>query len=204
MTPTARRRPSASLVVASLALVVAMGGTGYAAGVANNSVGTAQLKNDAVTSAKIKNDTIVGADVKESSLARVPDAAKVGGVGLNGLLRTQGCQRGKLLGFVRVNGDGAALTSAYGTTGLEIPYSCTGGQVEARRASQGRHLVRFVGNPAAFAFTQVRFDADGADEAACSTVKRVQGGPDDGAFSVTTFDCSTDAVVDVDFTILLP
>ena len=44
---------SPSMLVALAALVLAFGGTGYAAGVARNSVGTPQLKNRAVTTAKL-------------------------------------------------------------------------------------------------------------------------------------------------------
>jgi hypothetical protein len=50
-----RLRPTPAMVVATIALVVALGGTGYAAIVLPaNSVGTAQLKNGAVTAAKVK------------------------------------------------------------------------------------------------------------------------------------------------------
>ena len=44
---------SPSMLVALVAVVLALGGTGYAAGVAKNSVGTAQLKNGAVTTVKL-------------------------------------------------------------------------------------------------------------------------------------------------------
>lgn len=44
---------SPSMLVAIAAVVLALGGTGYAAGVASNSVGTAQLKKGAVTTVKL-------------------------------------------------------------------------------------------------------------------------------------------------------
>jgi len=44
---------SPSMLVALAAVVLALGGTGYAAGVARNSVGTPQLKNGAVTTVKL-------------------------------------------------------------------------------------------------------------------------------------------------------
>lgn len=62
--PARRRRPSAALVVASLALVVGLGGTSYAATVASNSVGNAQLKSDAVTSAKIAPGGVTRSDIR--------------------------------------------------------------------------------------------------------------------------------------------
>jgi hypothetical protein len=58
------RRPSASLVISMLALVVALGGTAYAAAtLPKNSVGTKQLKNKAVTTSKIANGAVTGAKV---------------------------------------------------------------------------------------------------------------------------------------------
>jgi hypothetical protein len=55
-----RRRVSPALVIASIALLVALGGTGYAAiALPANSVGTAQLKNGAVTAAKVKPGSLL-------------------------------------------------------------------------------------------------------------------------------------------------
>jgi hypothetical protein len=52
-------RPSPALVVATIALIVAMGGTSYAAlSLPQNSVGTEQLKNAAVTNGKIKTGAV--------------------------------------------------------------------------------------------------------------------------------------------------
>lgn len=58
-------RPSAALVVAMLALVVAMAGTSYAA----VKIGSAQIKNNSVKSADIKDGSLTGKDVKDGSLA---------------------------------------------------------------------------------------------------------------------------------------
>jgi hypothetical protein len=63
------RRPSPALVVAVIALVVAMVGTGYAATqLPKNSVGAKQLKKNAVTTAKIKKNAVTGAKVKKHTL----------------------------------------------------------------------------------------------------------------------------------------
>ena len=68
-------------VTATLALLAAMSGTGYAAvSIANNSVGTPQLKADAVTSAKVKNGSLQKADFKAGQL---PSGAK-GATGATG------------------------------------------------------------------------------------------------------------------------
>lgn len=80
-----KRRPSPSMVVAFIALLVAMAGTGYAAtALPTNSVGSKQLKNNAVVAAKIKmnavngskvkNGSLTGSDIKLSSLGTVPSA----------------------------------------------------------------------------------------------------------------------------------
>jgi hypothetical protein len=63
------RRPSPSMVVAFIALLVAMGGTGYAAiTLPKNSVGSKQLKQNAVISTKIKNGAVNSNKVKNGSL----------------------------------------------------------------------------------------------------------------------------------------
>jgi hypothetical protein len=65
------RRPSPGLVVASLALLIALGGTSVAAVsivIPAGSVGTAQLKANAVTSAKVKDGTLVAGDFKGGAL----------------------------------------------------------------------------------------------------------------------------------------
>ena len=67
------RRPSPAMVVACLALLVALSGTGIAAvsALAPNSVGTAQLKSSAVTNPKLASGAVTSAKVRNSSLRRV-------------------------------------------------------------------------------------------------------------------------------------
>lgn len=68
-------------VTSALALVVALGGTGaYAAGLAKDSVTSKTIKNGAIKAADIKKDAVTGDQVKESTLGKVPTAAKVDGV----------------------------------------------------------------------------------------------------------------------------
>jgi hypothetical protein len=68
-------RPSASLVVSIIALIVALGGTAYAGGlVGKNSVGTKQLRRNAVTTAKIHNGAITAKKLKKGLL--VPHAQR--------------------------------------------------------------------------------------------------------------------------------
>ena len=68
-------------VASTLALVVALGGTSYAAvAIPKNSVGSKQIKNNAVKSKDLKDNGVTGADVKEATLGTVPNATAVGGV----------------------------------------------------------------------------------------------------------------------------
>ena len=68
------RRPSPALVVAFVALLIALGGTSYAAfRLPRNSVGTKQLKHNAVTASKIKNGAVTASKINTSGLT-VPNA----------------------------------------------------------------------------------------------------------------------------------
>jgi hypothetical protein len=70
-----RRVPSPAMVVACLALIVALGGTSYAAiRLPANSVGTKQLKRSAVTGVKVKSNALTGTQINESRLGKVPSA----------------------------------------------------------------------------------------------------------------------------------
>ena len=70
-------RPSPAIVIASLALAVALGGTGYATvlAVAPNSVGTAQLKARSVTNKKVADNAITSRKVLNRTLQRVDFAS---------------------------------------------------------------------------------------------------------------------------------
>ncbi len=64
-----RHLTSPAMIVACAALIVALGGVSYAAGVLpQNSVGTAQLQKKAVTGAKLKTNAVTTAKVKNGSL----------------------------------------------------------------------------------------------------------------------------------------
>ena len=73
----ARGRPSSSMVVACISLVISLSGATYAAIVLpRNSVGTKHLKTNAVVSSKVKNGTLKPADVAGG---RIPPRGKAGG-----------------------------------------------------------------------------------------------------------------------------
>jgi hypothetical protein len=72
MSDPTRRRPSAALIVSMLALVVALGGTAYAAvQLPKNSVGSAQIKKDAVRSPEVKNRSLKAKDLRTGELGRL-------------------------------------------------------------------------------------------------------------------------------------
>ena len=67
-------RPSPALVVASIGLLVALGGTSIAAvsQLPRGSVGTPQLKSNAVTSPKVLNRSLLAVDFKQGQIPRGP------------------------------------------------------------------------------------------------------------------------------------
>ena len=90
-----RLRPSPSMAVAMLALLVSLSGVAYAGGligtndIENGAVTTPKLHNGAVTKlklhgnsvngSKVVDETITGNDVNESTLGTVPNAQKLQG-----------------------------------------------------------------------------------------------------------------------------
>ena len=71
MTRLRRYQPTPAMIVACVALVVAMAGTGYAAtALPRNSVGLAQIRNNAVTASKVKNGSLLKVDFKAGQLPR--------------------------------------------------------------------------------------------------------------------------------------
>jgi hypothetical protein len=71
-----RLRPSPAMVVACIALLFAMTGAGYAAGMLGpNTVGTKQLKKNAVISSKVKNRSLLAVDFKAGQLPAGPPGA---------------------------------------------------------------------------------------------------------------------------------
>jgi hypothetical protein len=82
-------RPSPATVIASIALLVALAGTGYAAtSLPKNSVGNAQLQSNAVTSSKVKDHSLLKVDFASNQLPAGPR----GGQGLPGLPGTAGAR----------------------------------------------------------------------------------------------------------------
>jgi hypothetical protein len=137
-----RYRPSASMIVALIALSVALGGTTYAISVPKRSVGPAQIRSkavrnkhiksrnvsrskiarNAIDSSLVKRNSIHGSDILESSLGTVPtatkaatadDAAKIGG---------RSVQKFSFIASV-----GTAATKVLELSGLTLAANCAAG-----------------------------------------------------------------------------
>jgi hypothetical protein len=115
MSQFARRRPSAAMVVAIAALVIAASGTAFAAGRLVS--GDSLIKKHSLSGDRLRNATVTGKQIKLSSLGQVPsaktaaDAEELGGhpasaytlgtssVAESGLVTASGGQTVKLASF---------------------------------------------------------------------------------------------------------
>jgi hypothetical protein len=131
MTPLRRIKPSPSMAVAALALLVALGGTSVAAvavAVPRNSVGTLQLKNNSVVSSKVRNGSLLRADFRAGQIprgragARGPQgpAGPTGAVGATGPTGPAGVAApGYVAGVVSATGSSSSETSSTSFTDLD-------------------------------------------------------------------------------------
>lgn len=145
----ARRYPSPALVVASIALAISLGGTGYAAlRLPANSVGTPQLKQNAVTSIKVRNGALRLLDFAPVERPKLKgDKGEPGAAGAKGDRGDKGDKGDKgdpgpagVTGLQRVFGPGTSIPAG-GTTSLFA--SCPsgkrvlGGGASAGNSTQG-------------------------------------------------------------------
>jgi hypothetical protein len=109
-----RRHVTFSNVASLMALVFAMGGTGYAiSALPKDSVGTRQLKKNAVVSSKVKNRSLTALDFKAGQLPKGPQGLQ----GLQGKDGTPGRPgadgaNGTAVAFARVNTTGVLIGGA--------------------------------------------------------------------------------------------
>ena len=85
-------RPSPALVVSIIALIIALGGTSYAAfSVPKDSVGSKQLKKNAVTTKKIDGGAVTGAKIAGGAVTtkKIADRAVTGAKIANGTITGQ-------------------------------------------------------------------------------------------------------------------
>ena len=110
-----QRRPSAAIVISSVALFMSLGGVGYAAiSIPNNSVGTSQLRNNAVTESKIRNEAVTFRKIRPGAVGIV--RANTGQL----QVRVSGtCASGSAIGTINQVGKvtcNNTLPSQFGTT----------------------------------------------------------------------------------------
>jgi hypothetical protein len=142
-------------VTATLALVVALSGTSYAAAkLAPNSVGTAQLKKNAVTTAKVKDGTLQATDfkagvIKNGAQGAAGPAGKNGAPGAIGPAGATGPAGAK--GDTGAKGDPCVSTdplcrvpaafSAVTTATLAFPASTAAITVQTLNLAAGRYVI---------------------------------------------------------------
>ena len=147
--PTATRwawLPSPAAVLAGVALLVALGGTSYAAGLLPaNSVGTVQLKSDAVVSSKVKDGSLLAIDFKSGQLPSGPagpaalgaEAGPPGAVGPAGATGATGSTGAQ--GAAGPSGPADALTYVSASVPAGTQYSpATSGEA---KCPTGQHAV---------------------------------------------------------------
>jgi len=151
------RRPSPALVVAFVALLIALGGTSYAAfRLPRNSVGTKQLKHNAVTASKIKNGAVTASKINTSGLT-VPNAlhANSADSATNATNATHAttADNANLLGglpgslYQQRNAEGSALAGALISSagGVTSWFNAFGGAPTVTNPSTGVYDISFDG-----------------------------------------------------------
>ena len=213
-----RQRPSPAMIVALIALFGALGGSSYAVTklsaknlrtgavnsrvVKNNSLKSADVRRESLTGGDIKTDSLTNADINNSDLraktaesagkaTTADNATSLGGVAASGFTQ-KACtsQTGAVKGFARIAAS-SGFSSTFTTSGVENPYNCSGGTVEARRlGSAGTYEVRFNGASPVLALVSVLEDT-------LPTISSVSAGVvSPGTFRVQTVDTASGGNVD--------
>jgi hypothetical protein len=135
-----RRLPSPALVVASLALAVALGGTTYAAtALPKNSVGAKQLKSGSVSAAKLARGSVTSRQIKDHTIVAADIAKNVFPAAAGGKVASaahadtadHATTAGSVLGaaFTTIDyrvGAGTPAQTLLSANGLTISASCDG------------------------------------------------------------------------------
>jgi hypothetical protein len=130
-----------------------------------DSVGSGRVTDESLRGVDILGDSLTGSDIAESTLGQVPSAAfasnasSLGGVPAG--LYYDGCDAGTVHGFAHINAS-SIFSATYTTVGVQLPFNCAGGTVEARRVDEGTYRVRFNGNGSKLALGVVDSGSDGA------------------------------------------
>jgi len=130
-----RRHLSFANVASLSALVFAMGGTGYALSIPNNSVGSAQIKKSGVATSDIRSNAVTSAKVKNGSLLSVDFRAGQIPAGARGLTGATGPA-----GATGATG----ATGVQGPAGIAVAYARVGstGTLDAGTPPQSKNVVQ--------------------------------------------------------------
>ena len=129
-------RPSPALIIALIALMVSLGGTGYAAfTLPRNSVGNKQLKNGSVTAAKVKRHSLTGAQINLQKLGTVPTARNAGRALKAGTAAPTGAAGGALTGSypnpLIAAAEPVHMVGAVGQQQFDVDWTNVGGGFQA-------------------------------------------------------------------------
>ncbi len=126
-----RFRPSPAIVIASIALLMALGGTSIAAvtNVPLASVGAPQLKSNAVTTSKVKNRSLLAVDFAQGQIPRGPQGPE----GPQGTAGAQGPQ----------GAAGAAATALWASVDQNGTLVRNKGAASAQKNATGAYQVIF-------------------------------------------------------------
>jgi hypothetical protein len=157
------------MVVALSALIVALGGSSYAAvkigkrdlkrgavgsrAIADDSIRSKDVRRNALTGQDVLDDSLTNSDIDNGSLqagsadsaTNASNADTLDGIDSPAFTRGAcGTVNGAIHGFARIN---EPTSPTFSTAGVENAYNCSGQSVEARRAAMGFYEVRFNGTP---------------------------------------------------------
>jgi hypothetical protein len=170
------RRPSAAIVISSIALFMSLGGVGYAAFVPNGSVGTAQLRNGAVTNSKLRNNSVSFRKIVPGSVGIVRAntgqlQVRVGGT----------CGAGSAIGSIDQAGQvtcNPARPAEFGATGTQN-VSASSTTIASETLPAGASYMAFA-NPAA------EITSAGPDQVTVNCTLTVGAGTETRSATVTT------------------
>jgi len=174
-----RLKLSPSLVVASLALLVALGGTSVAAVsqlVPRNSVGTPQLRNDAVTSKKVRNGSLLRVDFRAG---QVP-AGPTGPQGAQGATGPAGAA-----GPTGPTGPAGSVTKLTAVINSSGSIARSQGTTSAGRTATGQYEVIFTQNVTQCTYNATLGNATTGTPAAGSIGVASRSGQVNGVFVAT-------------------
>ena len=134
------RRPSPALVLASVALVLALAGTGYAAtALPTNSVSATQLKRNSVASAEVRDRSLTQKDFRDPLRGAKGPTGPAGATGATGVAGARGADGAK--GRDRDRGRAAAAADAPGPYTFTATTEATGAYVVGQQVPSSAVVV---------------------------------------------------------------